>query len=128
MHFEPLIAKLQQAGYPVSTQKLPSVNPTNPAACDVAKAVAFLRENLLLPLLQENREIVLVVHSYGGCVGGAAAKGLSIRERSITGSSGGIVGLVFIAAVLKDEGDSLLSHFGGSWAPFYIVNVRTVLW
>lgn len=63
------------------------------------------------------------MHSYGGCPGGAAAKGLSKHERTSTGRTGGVIGLVFIAAVLTDEGDSLISQFGGSWAPFHIVNV-----
>ena len=66
---------------------------------DVKADVAYLREQILQPLLKAGREVLLLMHSFGGVPGSAAAAGLSKRERQATGQSGGIVGLVYLAAV-----------------------------
>lgn len=48
----------------------------------------------------------------------AAAKGLGKTE-----GKPGIIGLIFIAAFLSREGDSLLSALGGKFDPWVIINV-----
>lgn len=123
-HFDQLRARLHEADYPTVSLALPSLNSPNPNEIEVATDVAFIREKMLLPLLEEGKEVVLAVHSYGGCPGGAAAKGLSKSEWNSQGRHGGLVGLVFIAAFVAREGDSLLSLVGGKWDSWMMVNVR----
>lgn len=123
-HYDHLLARLREVGYPTVSLALPSVNPQNPEIIEVATDAAFIREKMLLPLLEDGKDVVLALHSYGGSPGGAAAKGLSKSERSSQGRQGGIIGLIFIAAFLAREGDSLLSALGGKWDSWVMVNVR----
>lgn len=123
-HFDQLVARLHEADYPTASLALPSVGSENPKSVDVATDVAFIKEKLLLPLLEEEKDVVLLMHSYGGCPGGAAAKGLSKSERRAAGQKGGIIGLVFLAAFLARDGDSLLSAAGGKWDSWVLADVR----
>jgi len=95
-HVNELIALLHPAGYPTVSCALPSLNPKHPQSVDVATDVAFIREKMLSPLLAEGKDILLVPHSYGGCSGGAAAKGLRKSERSAAGQKGDTVSLMFM--------------------------------
>lgn len=122
-HFGHLISPLHEAGYPTVPVALPSVNPDEAKQIHLITDITFLREEILLPLLEDGKDVVLVMHSYGGCPGGAAAKGLSKSERRSEGRQGGVIGLVFIAAFLAREGDSLLSALGGKLHPWITVNV-----
>lgn len=125
VHYADILGLFEEAGHPTLCLKLPSVDPSNPDDQTVAADVDFIRQQMLLPLIDAGKDILLVMHSYGGCPGGAAATGLSKSEKS----SGGIVGLIFIAGFLAREGDSLLSALGGKFDPFVIVDVsRPLVW
>lgn len=117
-HYAEILDLFEEAGHPTLCPKFPSFDPSNPNDQSLAVDVNFIRKQTLLPLMDEGKDILLVMHSYGGCVGGAAASGLSKSENS----KGGIVGLIFIAALLTREGESLLKVIGGKWAPFIIVD------
>ena len=121
-HYTELIGAFEKAGYPTKSSRLPSVGSADPRNESTEKDANFIRGGLLSPLLDEEKDIVLVMHSYGGCPGAAAAKGLSKTER---GSRSGIVCLVFITAFLAREGDSLKSALGGRFDPWCIVNVSS---
>ena len=124
-HYEDLLSLLEKAGYETKAIQLPSVGSDSPNEQSVVGDAQAIREQLLLPLLDAGRDILLVMHSYGGCPGGAAAKNLSKSART---TSGGIVGLVFIAALLAAENSSLLSSLPGcKFDPWVIVNVRSHL-
>lgn len=73
---------------------------------------------LLAPLLEVGKDIVLVMHSYGGPPGSVAARGQSKTERKSRGLKGGVIGLVFIAALLAPEGASLRDMVGGKFHPW----------
>lgn len=123
VHFDLLTAQLRQAGYDVTSLALPSVDPENASVHTVVTDAAFIRRKLLLPLLEEQKDVLLVMHSYGGCPGSAAAKGLSRRERLAARQAGGIFGLAYISAFLANEGDSLFSSLGGKWDTWVVVDV-----
>ncbi len=111
-HYHELILRLHKAGYATQCLRLPSVNPDPGTAeqADVANDIAFTREKILLPLVDEaGEDVVVVMHSYGGIPGSGAARGLSKVERRSRGLQGGVVGLVFIAAFPAKEGQSLVS-------------------
>lgn len=124
VHYQELLNLFEKAGYPTKSIQLPSVGSADPNKESVAGDAAAIRENLLLPLIDNGKDVVLVMHSYGGCPGAAAAKGLSKVERK----NNGVIGLVFVAAFLAREGDSLLSALGGKFDPWVIINVSTILY
>jgi len=123
IHYHGLIVLFQQAGYQVSSQKLPSVNPDVSASHTSSTDAAFIRERLLLPLVGDGTDVLLVMHSYGGCPGAAAAKGLSTKERKADGKTGSIIGLIFIAAFLLHQGECVFKCVGGKWEPWHCVDV-----
>jgi len=122
VHYTELLALFEAAGYPTSSSVLPSVDPPNPNITTATTDADFIKDNILAPLLSQGKEIVMVMHSYGGSPGGAAANGLSKVERTAAGKTGGIIGLVFIAALLVQEGTSLLTAVGGTFNPWVEVN------
>ena len=112
-HYTTLLTLLQRAGYPTSSSRLPSVGSATPLTATAAQDASFIRDEILLPLLASGTEVLLVLHSYGGLPGAAAAKRLSKAERKKEGNKGGIVGLVFITALVAREGNSLEWMVGG---------------
>lgn len=110
-HFSSLSAQLEKVGYEVSSVQLPSVDPPTAAAASVATPTndaLFIREKLLLPLIEEEgKDVVLLMHSYGGLPGSGSAVGLSKRERGEKKQKGGVMGLVFVAAHVAREGQTV---------------------
>lgn len=113
IHYALLISRLYAQGYEVVCQRNPSCDSPYPFAQTAAKDTSFIRSNLLMPLIDDGKEVILAVHSYGGLPGAAAAKGLSKTEVTAAGKKGGVVGLIFICALIAKEGDSLLSILPG---------------
>ncbi|RFU24005.1 hypothetical protein B7463_g12330, partial [Scytalidium lignicola] len=70
-------------------------------------------------LVAQGKEVVLVMHSYGGIPGTESAKGLLKKDRAAEQKAGGIVSLVYIASFLLPQGESLAS-FLGSMPPWVI--------
>jgi len=125
-HYKPLIDSLKGARYEVISHQLPSVSSQTPREQSVANDASFIEKSLLLPILDAGKDVLLVMHSYGGCPGADAAKGLSKVERKAAGKKGGIIGLVFMCAFVAAEGDSLLSKLPGQkYDPWVIQNNST---
>lgn len=119
-HYVRFTDQLRLAGYETVSQRLPSCDSVNPKAQSMAVDSAFIVEQLLMPSINAGKEVVLMMHSYGGGPGAAAAKGISVTERRAAGKSGGIIGLIFISAFIAEEGQSLLSSGGGKYPPWVI--------
>jgi hypothetical protein len=108
--FQPLMEAFEAKGYPAVCKvpdHYPTTNPgqflqTNPDA-------TFLREDVLLPLIAEGKDIVLFMHSYGSIYGPQALKGLSRAERKSQGTKGGVTALIFAAAFVAPVGASAVS-------------------
>ena len=56
------------------------------------------------PLIEEGKELLLVMHSASEFLGFNTIEGLSTKERVTAGNKGGVQKLVFLAGVLLDEG------------------------
>lgn len=114
-HLSSLCVQLETAGYATASMKLPSVDPSTPAAAAVgtpSNDAFFIREKLLLPLIEEEgKDVVLLMHSYGGSPGNGSAVGLSKKERERDGKKGGVVGLVFVSAYVAKEGQNIREDF-----------------
>jgi len=123
-HYSALIDNLKAQSFQVVTDRLPSVGSKTPREQSVSKDADFIQNHLLLPILDSGKDVLLLMHSYGGCPGADAAKGLSKAERKAAGKKGGIIGLVFMCAFVAAEGDSLLSKLPGQvYDPWVIQNV-----
>ncbi len=113
IQYRELILLLDLSGYRTVIRELPSVNSKNPDAHTVATDTAFVRNTLILPEIRAGREVVLLMHSYGGFPGPVAANGLSKQELSVRGKPGGIIGMIMLSAFIALEGQSLLDKLIG---------------
>ncbi|PWY68989.1 alpha/beta-hydrolase [Aspergillus sclerotioniger CBS 115572] len=114
---------LTQAGYTTHPGSYPSCNPSDPSKASSPHDIAHLRDNILLPLLNEQgKDLVIIAHSYGGVVAGGAARGLAKQTREFQGHSTGIIGLIYVVGNITLEGESLLTAVGGAYPPFIKVD------
>lgn len=123
--FDRLLPYLTKAGYTTHPGSYPSCNPPDPAEVSSSQDIAFLRDIVLLPLLNEDdKDVVIIAHSYGGVVAGGAAKELakSTRSAQAQGQSTGVVGLIYVAGNITLDGESLLTAVGGAYPPFIKVD------
>jgi len=90
----------------------PSLNSAQPLTVTCTQDADTVRK-LFLPLIEdEEKDVVLVAHSYGGVSGSGAAYGLSKFSRAKAGKRGGVIGIVFIAAFVIPEGASMKGMLG----------------
>ena len=127
VHYQEFTHRLNTAGYDTVSQRLPSCGSLDPNEQSVATDAAFISRNLLLPPINTGKDLVLIMHSYGGGPGGVAANGLSKADRQAAGLPGGIIGLIFISAFVAEEGKTLLSGSGGKFASWVIEYVSRSL-
>lgn len=115
-HYDELAKLLFQSGYDGVCEMNPSCDAKEPEAHTVVTDTVAIRDDILMPLIDDGEEIILVMHSYGGIPGIAAAAGLSKAELSIIGIDGGIIGLIFISTMIARAGTPLRSPDGfGPW-------------
>ena len=55
-------------------------------------------------LVNENEEVIVVMHSYSGIPGGQALEGLDRKSRSERGLAGGVTRLIYIMSFIVPEG------------------------
>lgn len=119
--YEPFLKALVTAGFPVHYADYPSLDPFNPATADCKADADFIEKNLR-PLIEQDQDVLLVMHSYAGMPTAAAAVGLSKSQRQKEGKSGGIIGLVFIGAFIVAEGLSCAGLQGGNLPPWILLD------
>jgi hypothetical protein len=116
-HYGYLSHLLQLAGYPTFSALLPSVGGGNVTAED---DMNYIQNSMLIPVLDyEEHDVIMIMHSYSGVPGSAAAKGYSKDERTALGKKAGVIGQIFIASLLQKGGDGkdIVSTFGGNYPP-----------
>lgn len=116
-----LVNQLKAAGYEAQAAGLKTVGSELPQSADVD----YLRNEVYLPLIDSGKDVVAVLHSYGGFPGSSAIQGLGKKDRQ--GKPGGILGIIYISAFIPQPGVSLLACLGGKWADWHEVNVRKAL-
>ncbi|KAK7931177.1 hypothetical protein PG985_001889 [Apiospora marii] len=76
--------------------------------------------DLVEPLFDQGREIIIVGHSYGGIPACAATDGNGVHERAAAGKKGGFRHIVYLAGfAIPQRGMSLRQTFGGEYAPWH---------
>ena len=113
--FERLKDALHNLSFPAVSGTLPTVSSPTPKLVDLSSDIDFVRTKLILPLLEEGKDVVVAMHSYGGIVGNSAVQGLSKTERMEEGEKGGVLGLVNIVTLILPVGASCMAGWGGGW-------------
>ncbi|KAI1157676.1 Alpha/Beta hydrolase protein [Nemania serpens] len=95
----------------------PSCNPADPMNASCSDDISALRSTIL-SILDQQRDIVILAHSYGGVVAGGAAKDLDKASRASQGQANAVVGLIYVAGNITLDGECLLEAVGGAYPPF----------
>lgn len=106
--YDSLMLILQRSGFETHVVALVSANSegkfdTPPTMYDDAAAI----RTVLVSLVEQGKEIVLVMNSYGGYPGTEATKGLGKIEREVEGKDGGVWHLVYLAAWMPPVGKQI---------------------
>lgn len=80
--------------------------------------IAAIR-SFIVDLINEGKDIVLVLHSASGFLGSNAAEGLDMKTRQKTGLKGGVSKIVFIAGAVFPKG------FKHVPLPFFVCDVNS---
>lgn len=104
-YFGPLRSLLEAKGYPTTAPLLPTTGGT-PGKDGLHEDAAVVRAEINR-LVDQGKDVILVMHSYGGLVGSQAVEGLGKASRKQHGLPGGVIHMAFIAAFLLPEGSSL---------------------
>lgn len=75
-------------------------------------------QQMVNPLLEKGKDVVLLTHSYGGIPGTESLKALSARNRS-----GGVRKVIYLTSVILPVGISNLDLFGGNFPDFVTYSV-----
>ena len=94
---------LEAHDYPTISLALPSAG-AMPPNLTFDEDVSAIRDCLTTLVESDEKEVILVVHSYTGMPGAEAPRGLGRKERQERGLNGGVIRLVFIMAFAMPEG------------------------
>jgi pimeloyl-ACP methyl ester carboxylesterase len=97
-----LVRELAKAGYESVAPALPSSGsvPPNPDWC---ADVDVIRKTVL-DLIDKERDVVVVMHSFSGMTGGTALDGLDKESRISKDLKGGVSRLIYVVAFIVPEG------------------------
>lgn len=115
--FDPVTKRLEAAGYETKGVHLATVGaaePTKDFQPDVDVIQSAIRASA-----DEGKDVVLVVHSYGGVVGSEAVQGLDKASREKQGKKGGVSHMYFCCAFALPEGVSLMDALQGKPLPWW---------
>ncbi|KAL3418116.1 hypothetical protein PVAG01_09831 [Phlyctema vagabunda] len=120
--FGPTTNLLKKAGYPVHGIHLPSTGASPPHKTNEID-VAHIRSQIS-DILSAGKDIVLVMHSYGGTVGSEALTEYvqEIEKGTQKEGQGKVLRLVFCTAFCLPLGGSLGKALGGKPLPWFILN------
>lgn len=103
--------QLEAAGYETEGVTLASVGAAKPLE-DFGPDVKAI-QSTVQPYVDQGKDVILVVHSYGGVIGSEAVQGLDRGSREKQGKKGGISHLYFCCAFVLPEGASLMDGLQG---------------
>ena len=114
---------LESHGFNSVCSKQPSFKTLSVSMYDNAE---FIRAETT-KLVEDGKDVIVVMHSYGGVVGTKAIyEDLSKQPRQLKGLSGGVTGLLYICAFVLPVGASLGTAFDGQLPPFIKTEVHTL--
>jgi pimeloyl-ACP methyl ester carboxylesterase len=126
--YAPVVGKLNAAGYStVEVASYPSIGRRDPEpAATMMDDAKFINE-AVEKLADAGQDVVVVAHSYGGVPTSEALKGLAKDQRGAEGKKGGVVRVLYVAALIPRLGESLGSLMDAEPASYVNVAVRSSL-
>lgn len=112
--YQPFLQALTAAGYNVHYAGYPSLDPVSPSTADCNTDADEIAKELRRIVEDNGEDVLMIMHSYAGMPGAAAAVGLAKSEREKQGKPGGVIGLVFIGAFVVPEGLTCAGLQGGN--------------
>lgn len=121
--FQPTTTLLEKAGYTVHGVHLPSVC-ASPQVQSFEPDVKAIR-TVLDKVLSTGKDIVVIMHSYGGVVGSEAlGEYIQTLEKGQKSGYGKVRRIVFVCAFVLPEGGSLMGALQFKPLPWFILDVR----
>lgn len=117
-HYRLLSNYLRHQGHVVQCPLLPTNSNAYPPSMTLDDDVNQIR-TMVLEYLDAGRDVVALMHSYGGVVGSNALAGLGATDRK---QGGHVKALVYMSAFIPFETESLAGIFGGGLPPFLSCN------
>ncbi|KAH8669671.1 Alpha/beta hydrolase fold-1 [Tricladium varicosporioides] len=116
-YFSKIIPLLTSKSFTCIPFSLPSTNGTNTVT--LLDDITALR-TVIIGETSEGRDVVLVVHSYGGAVGASALKGLTVpKGEKREEGKGYVVGMAMLASGFGPSGSSFIEGLGGKPPPLW---------
>jgi len=124
-HYSTLITNLQLAlpSLNIIPVALRTIGSTSAHAARTRHDDIALVASTVTAAADNGDDIILFMHSYGGCPGTEALAGLSKAERAKRGRPGEVVRLIYLSAIAADTGFTLLQGGNKTPAPFIIEDV-----
>lgn len=111
-HYTDFIHRLQKAGFEVFCPRLPTCDKSKLLTSDMFSDAQVVRDQVL-SLINQSREVLMLLHSYGGAVGTEAVRGLSKNEYTAQELRGGVIHIIFMCGFMLQVGESV----GGASLP-----------
>ena len=102
--YEPVVSRLSKLDYPSVLVPLPTVD-AKPSKYDFSEDVIAIRDVVKKLVEDEEKEVVVVVHSYGGMPASEAIhESFGKKQRERKELKGGVIRMVFIQSFVFPEG------------------------
>jgi len=105
--FDKLVVLLEAAGYATQGVNLPSIG-VSPGLPDFSLDVTAIKA-AVSSVIDGGKDVVVVLHSYGGIPGTEALQGLGKKERAGKGEKFGVARIVYIASFAIKAGESMIT-------------------
>lgn len=116
LHYRALINQLKDQGCTVLAPPLASSGYDDSINIKSHLDDVHRIHEVLVPYIDQGREVVVVAHSYGGIPATEAAENLTVVERRAKGLQGGITSFIYIAALVAlQRGISLYEATNKEW-------------
>lgn len=123
--YNEVVGALDRYGYMTIVIDLPSVGSRAPLPGATMTEDANYIRSITTELAEEGKDIVMVMHSYGGICGTESTKGVAKLERAQSQKEYGIVRLLYISSPVPGVGGSIATQMSGNMPEFITVDVGT---
>jgi hypothetical protein len=96
---DPFISELHNVGFPAEALSLPSCGNASKGMDDDEDAI----RSALIRHMDEDKDVLLVLHSFSGIPGSAAVSGLDRKSRQTLGKKGGLLGIAYISSFIPKD-------------------------
>ncbi|KAI5920700.1 Alpha/beta hydrolase fold-1 [Camillea tinctor] len=104
--YRKLVDTLEAKAFVVHVPSQPTNDGHHPPDSSFDADVQAVRE-VVDPLVRDGKEVIMLMHSYGGVVGTNAVKGLARKYRQAKNLQGGIIHLIYAASFMLSQNQTI---------------------